>query len=74
MAMHEGGKSVFSSAKFETLLTLFVSKPHIIIIFHLKTNRQKRENYHVNGSQTRRPILKLTNQFLGRLASQFHRL
>ena len=35
------------------LLTLFESKPHIIIIFHLKTNRQKLEKHHVNGSQTR---------------------
>ena len=32
------------------LLTLFESKPHIIIIFHLKTNRQKLDKYHVNGS------------------------
>ena len=56
MAMHvrtEGDKSGFSSAKFEILLTLFESKPHIIIIFHWKTNRQKLEKYHVNGSQTR---------------------
>ena len=56
MVMHvraEGDKSVFSSAKFETLLTLFESKPHIIIIFHLKTNRQKLKKHHVNGSQTR---------------------
>ena len=36
------------------LLTLFESKPHIIIIFHLKPNRQKLEKHHVNGSQTRR--------------------
>ena len=36
------------------LLTLFESKPHIIIIFHLKTNGQKLEKHHVNGSQTRR--------------------
>ena len=35
------------------LLTLFESKTHIIIIFHLKTNRQKLEKYHVNGSQAR---------------------
>ena len=35
------------------LLTLFESKPHIIIIFHLKTKRQKLEKHHVNGSQTR---------------------
>ena len=35
------------------LLTLFESKPHLIIIFHLKTNRQKLEKHHVNGSQTR---------------------
>ena len=35
------------------LLTLFQSKPHIIIIFHLKTNKQKLEKHHVNGSQTR---------------------
>ena len=62
MGMHvrtEGDKSVFSSAKFETFaITLFKSKPHIIIIFHLKTNRQKLEKYHVNGSQTRIPILQ----------------
>ena len=36
------------------LLTFFESKPYIIIIFHLKTNRQKLEKYHVNGSQARR--------------------
>ena len=36
------------------LLTLFESKPDIIIIFHLKTNWQKLEKYHVNGSQTRK--------------------
>ena len=56
MAMHvqsEGDKSVFSSINLRLLLTLFESKPHIIIIFHLKTNRQKLEKYHVNGSQTR---------------------
>ena len=56
MVMHvrtEGDKSVFSSAKFETFANLDESKPHIIIIFHLKTNRQKLEKYHVNGSQTR---------------------
>ena len=35
------------------MLTLFESKPHIIVIFHLKTNRQKLEKHHVNGSQTR---------------------
>ena len=33
---------------------LFESKPHIITIFHLKTNKKKPEKYHVNGSQTRR--------------------
>ena len=33
------------------LLTLFESKPHLIIVFHLKTNRQKLEKHHVNGSQ-----------------------
>ena len=38
------------------LLTLFESKPHIIIIFRLKTNKQKPEKHHVNGSQTRRVI------------------
>ena len=61
MAMYvrtEGDKSVFSSAKFETFANLFESKPHIIIIFHVKTNRQKLEKYHVNGSQTRTCILK----------------
>ena len=35
------------------LLSLFESKPHLIIIFHLKTNRQKLEKHHLNGSQTR---------------------
>ena len=35
------------------LLTLFESKPHLIIIFHLKTNRQKLEKHHVNGSRSR---------------------
>ena len=38
--------------KLRLLLTLFESKPHIIIIFHLKTIRQKLEKHHVNGSQT----------------------
>ena len=58
MAMHvrtEGDKSVFP----RLLLTLSESKPHIIIIFHLKTNRQKLEKHHVNGSQTR-----ISNLFL----------
>ena len=49
----EGDKSVFSSAKVETFANLFESKPHIFIIFHLKTSRQKIEKHHVNGSQTR---------------------
>ena len=56
MTMHvrtEGDKIVFSSAYLRLLLTLFESRPHIIIIFHLKTNRQKLEKYHVSGSQTR---------------------
>ena len=42
----EGEKMFFSSAKFETFLTLFGPKPHIIIIFHLKNM----EKNHVNGS------------------------
>ena len=57
MAMHvrtEWDKSDFSSAKFETFANVVESKPPIIIIFHLKTNRQKLEKYHVNGSQTRK--------------------
>ena len=56
MVMHvqtEGDKLVFSSEKMRLLLTFFVSKPHIIIIFHLKTNKQKLEKHHVNWSQTR---------------------
>ena len=56
MAMHvrtERDKTVSSLANLRLLLTLFESKPHIIIIFHLKTNRQKLEKYHINGSQTR---------------------
>ena len=56
MVMHvqtEGDKLVSSSEKIETLLTLFESKLHIIIIFHLKTNKQKFEKHHVNWSQTR---------------------
>ena len=40
------------------LLTRFASKPHLIIIFHLKTNRQKLEKHHVNGSQSRKCIFK----------------
>ena len=40
------------------LLTLFESKPHHIIIFHLKINRQKLEKHHINGSQTRIHISK----------------
>ena len=43
----EGDKLVFSSAKFETFADLV-----IIIIFHLKTNKQNLEKHHVNGSQT----------------------
>ena len=43
------------------LLTLFESKPHIIIIFHLKTNRQNPEKYHVNGSQTRTILDSFSN-------------
>ena len=56
MAMHvrtEGHKLVFSAAKLET----FANLSHIIIIFHLKTNKQKLEKHHVNGSQTRTVIL-----------------
>ena len=56
MALHvqtEGDKLVFSSEKNRLLLTLFESKAHIIFIFHLKTNKQKLEKHHVNGSQTR---------------------
>ena len=49
----EGDKSVSLRQNLRLLLTLFESKPHIIIIFHLKTNRPKLEEYHVNGSQTR---------------------
>ena len=44
------------------LLTLFESKPHIIVIFHYKTNRQKLEKYHVNGSQARTHF-KLSDSF-----------
>ena len=50
----EGDKSFSLRQNLGLLLTLFESKPHIIIIFHLKTNRQKLEKHHVNGSQTRR--------------------
>ena len=56
MAMHvqtEGDKLVFYSEKLGLLLTMFESKPHIIFIFHLKTNNQKLEKHHVNGSETR---------------------
>ena len=56
MAMHvrtEGNKFVFLWKNLRLLLTLFESKPHIIIIFHLKTNKQKLEKHHVNGPQTR---------------------
>ena len=44
------------------LLTLFESKPHIIIIFHLKTNGQKLEKYHVSGSQIRRTIYSIRQE------------
>ena len=44
---------------FRLSLTLFESKPHIIIIFHFKTNKQKREKYQVKGSQTRKEVWKL---------------
>ena len=50
----EGYKLVSSSANLRLLLTLFETKPNIIIIFHLKTNKQKLEKHHVNGSQTRK--------------------
>ena len=58
MAMHVQtefkGINWFSLRQNLSLLqALFGSKPHVIIIFHLKTNKQKLENYHVNGSQTR---------------------
>ena len=59
----EGDKSIFSSSKFETFAN-FESKPHIIIIFHLKTNRQKLEKHQVNGSQTRMLICLLNLQIL----------
>ena len=39
----EGDNLVLSSKKMRLLLTLFESKLHIIIIFHLKTNKQKLE-------------------------------
>ena len=55
MAMHvlsEGNKSISLRQNLRLLLTLFELKPHIIIMFHLKTNMQKLEKYHVNGSQT----------------------
>ena len=55
MAMHvrtEGDKSVSLRQNLRLLLTLFESKPHIIIIFHLETYRQNFEKYHRNGSQT----------------------
>ena len=55
MAMHmqtEGDKSGFSSAKFETFANLVESKPHIIINFLFKANRQKLEKHHVNGFET----------------------
>ena len=46
------------------LLTLFESKPHLIIIFHLKTNMQNLEKHHVNGSQTRSVTEKYCDSFL----------
>ena len=52
MAMHVRTKGSLRQ-NLRLLLTLFESKPHIIIIFHLKTNRQKLEKYRVNRSQTR---------------------
>ena len=55
MAMHERPKRIWFTLRqnLRLLLSLFGSKPHVIIIFHLKTYTQKLENYHVNGSQTR---------------------
>ena len=56
MAMHvqtEGVNWFSLRQNLRLLLTLIESKPHIIIIFHLKTNKQKPEKHHVNGSQTR---------------------
>ena len=64
MDMHvrtEGKKLVFSQSlqNLRLLLTLIGSKPHSIIIFHLKTNMQNNymennmqnlEKHHVNGS------------------------
>ena len=49
----EGDKLVFSSEKLRHLLTLFESNTHIIIIFYLKTDKQKLEKHHVNWSETR---------------------
>ena len=55
MDMHvqtEGEKLFSLQQNLRLLLTLFGSKPHIIIIFHLKTNMQKLEKHYLNGSQT----------------------
>ena len=68
MVLHvqpEGDKLVFSSEKLRRLLTLFGSKPHIIIIFHLKTNKRKLEKHHVNGSQTREAYIFIVNNRMG---------
>ena len=57
MAMYvrtEGDKFVFSSAKFETFANLVWVKATYHHYFHLKTNMQKLEKDHVNGSLTRR--------------------
>ena len=65
MAMHvrtEGDILVFFSEKMRLLLILFESKPHIIIIFHLKTDKEKLEKHHVNGSQTRNIIFIMINE------------
>ena len=48
----EGGKLFSLRQNLRLLVTLFGSKPHIIIIFHLKIYIQKLEKHHVNGSQT----------------------
>ena len=59
MHVQTEGENWFSLRQnLRLLLTLFGSKPHIIIIFHLKTNMQKLEKHHINGSQTRIFVVK----------------
>ena len=70
MAMHvrtEGDKPVVSSAKFGTFANVVESKPHIIIIFHLKLigkNLKKTSRKWVSNPYVPAFLIKLLLLFL----------